>query len=420
MVQRKKPSVFVGSSAEGLDVAEAVQQLLDRECEVQVWTQGVFGVGQTTLQSLVDAANLHDFAILVFTPDDVKTGRGSSSAVPRDNVIFELGLCAGIIGIGRAFFVYDRSIELGLPSDLHGITASTYEPHASGNFTSALGAACTMIKREIRSLGPRKSRSAPSHLGVVEVGKYESNMIKRFSQRAISDVYNSEDFGKTKTINVDISGHSLWGTVRPKDWIQQSKQPEDALSLLRNHHDSIDTLYLFGAIFDSINELLAEDPDVRFALRVLLLHPDSEQARQVYLAQRNSPDTATEEWRNARTDAYLSLYVLNRLSATHERITLQAVNILPRTKWMSFSLTRIHNNALCASYPCTQLLDKAVCMWLSDNSGSPFRAYAGRFENIIMDEEATHKIPVGTSICDDSRMFRESIDRIIGHQVDEY
>lgn len=420
MVQRKKPSVFVGSSTEGLDVAKAIQVSLDHTCEVQLWTQGVFGVGQATLQSLIDITNKHDFAILVLTPDDVKTSRGSSSPVPRDNVIFELGLCAGILGIGRAFFVYDRSIELRLPSDIHGITPSTYEPHASGNLASALGAACTEIENQIRKLGPRKSTEVHSHLGVVEVGKYESSMIARFSRQAISEVYDSEQFGKTRTVNVDISGHSLWGTVRPRDWIQQTKQPDDALSVLRDHHDSIDTLDLHGAIFANINELLARDPDVHFVLRVLLLHPDSEQASQVYQAQRNSPDTATEEWRNARTDAYLSLYILNRISMTHERIALQAVNILPIAKWMSFSLTRIHNNALCASYPCTQLLDKAVCMWLSDNSGSPFGAYAGKFENIIMDEEATHKIPFGTANCDDTSEFRESIDRIIGHEVNEH
>ena len=414
MVQRQKPSVFVGSSTEGLAVAEVVQIALDHTCDVQLWNQGVFGVGQVTLESLVATANQHDFAILILTPDDVKTSRGSSDPAPRDNVIFELGLCAGILGIGRTFFVYDRSKDLGLPTDLLGITPATYEHHGSGNLEAALGAACSQIKRQISSIGPRQLTNSHTHVGVVEVGKYESSMLARFSQRAISEVCNSEVFDKAKTVNIDISGHSLWGTVRPKNWIQQAKESEDALVFIRDYHDSIDELDLHGALFASISSLLTQDPDAQVVLRVLLLHPDSEQASQVYDAQRRSPDTATEEWRNARTDVYLSLYVLNRIATINSRITVEAVNILPLAKWMTFSLTRIHNNALCASYPCTQLLDKAICMWLSNKSGSPFGGYADKFDNIVMGEEATHKIPLGTADFEDPREFRESIDNIIG------
>jgi len=419
MIQRHKPSVFVGSSAEGVPVAEAVQIALDHTCDVQLWNQGVFGVGQVTLESLVAAANQNDFAILILTPDDVKTSRGSSSPAPRDNVIFELGLCAGILGIGRTFFIYDRSLSLDLPSDLLGVTPATYEPHESGNLGAALGSACSQIKLQIGKLGPRQLSNAHTHVGVVEVGKYESSMLARFSNRAISEVCNSEVFDMDKTVNIDISGHSLWGTVRPKNWIQQAKKPEDALVLLRDYHDSIDALDLHGAIFTSISSLLTEDSDAQVVLRVLLLHPDSAQANQVHGAQRCSPDIVTEEWRNARTDVYLSLYVLNRIATNHNQITVEVANILPLAKWMTYSLTRIHNNALCASYPCTQLLDKAVCMWLSNTSGSPFGMYADKFDNIVMGEEATHQIPLANADFKDHREFQEFIDRIIGVVADK-
>ena len=49
-----RPSMFVGSSAEGLSVAEALQQNLDRVCEVVIWSQGVFGLGSGTLEALVE------------------------------------------------------------------------------------------------------------------------------------------------------------------------------------------------------------------------------------------------------------------------------------------------------------------------------------------------------------------------------
>ena len=420
MEQRRKPSVFVGSSTEGLPVAEVVQILLDHACDVQLWTQGAFDVGQGTLKSLVNTANQHDFAILVLTPDDVKASRGTSSPAPRDNVIFELGLCTGILGIGRAFFVYDRSTDLDLPSDLLGITPATYEPHSSGNLEAALGAACNKIKLQINQLGPRERTNGHAHNGVVEVGKYESDMLARFSKQAILEVCSSGDFDAAKTVNIDISGHSLWGTVRPRKWIQQAKQPDDALDDLRKYHDAIDALELHGEVFASISRLLAQDSDAQVVLRVLLLHPDSEQANEVFSAQRRSPNTAIEDWRNARTDVYLSLYVLNRLSTTHDRIDVETVGILPHAKWMTFSLTRIHGNALCASYPCTQLLDKAVCMWLSNKSGSPFGTYTDKFDQIVVGADATHKIPLGTENCDDPHEFQNFIDRIIGVVADKH
>lgn len=152
---RVRPSLFVGSSSEGLKVAKAVQLLLDHACEVTIWSQGVFGLSQGTLESLVNALDDYDFAVLVLTPDDLVTSRNSASAAPRDNVLFELGLFMGALGRTRTFIVYDRSADLKLPSDLAGVSAATYEPHSSGNLQSALGAATTRIEEQVVKLGLR-------------------------------------------------------------------------------------------------------------------------------------------------------------------------------------------------------------------------------------------------------------------------
>ena len=135
-----RPAVFVGSSSEGLEIARTVQCLLDSDCEVEVWNQGVFGLSQGTLESLVLALPMFDYAILVLTPDDLRRSRESEQSVARDNVLFELGLFMGALGRERTFMVYDRTAALALPSDLAGITAATFVPHSTGNLEAALGA----------------------------------------------------------------------------------------------------------------------------------------------------------------------------------------------------------------------------------------------------------------------------------------
>jgi predicted nucleotide-binding protein len=155
-----RPTMFIGSSSEGLKVAEHVQLLMERDCEAEIWSQGVFGLSQGTLESLILALERFDFAVLVLTADDLVVSRGATRPAARDNVIFELGLFIGALGRQRTFMVYDRTAPPQLPSDLHAITAAEYSPHASGNLEAALGPACRRIKNEVSRLGRRDSRRA--------------------------------------------------------------------------------------------------------------------------------------------------------------------------------------------------------------------------------------------------------------------
>jgi hypothetical protein len=157
-VARVRPSVFVGSSSEGLRIAQAIQVLLDQVCEVEIWSQGVFGLTQGTLESLVLAIDRFDFAVLVLTADDLTISRGGERPVARDNVLFELGLFVGGLSRDRTFMLYDRAHPPALPSDLAGVTAATFEPHSSGNLAASLGAACTRIQTSIEKLGVRESQ----------------------------------------------------------------------------------------------------------------------------------------------------------------------------------------------------------------------------------------------------------------------
>jgi predicted nucleotide-binding protein len=100
-----KPRIFIGSSGEAVEVARAIHAQLDRDAECTVWTQDVFGPGSYTLQSLMGQVRSSDFGVFVLMPDDTATVRGEYFAVPRDNVIYELGLFCGALGPERCFFV---------------------------------------------------------------------------------------------------------------------------------------------------------------------------------------------------------------------------------------------------------------------------------------------------------------------------
>lgn len=159
----EKPFVFIGSSAEGLEAAKGVQANLEYSCECQIWSQGLFGLSNGTLKTLVDSLSKFDFAILMLTEDDITISRDNEQKSPRDNVIFELGLFIGGLGVERTFIVIDRKAKLKLPSDLAGITPATFEPPNKGTIQSAMGTACLEIEQAIKKLGPINNTGVTAH-----------------------------------------------------------------------------------------------------------------------------------------------------------------------------------------------------------------------------------------------------------------
>ena len=154
------PAVFIGSSTEGLNIAKSLESALSKFSEPIIWTQGVFGLGQGTLESLAKIAKRCDFAILVMTPDDSIQCRGISNHIPRDNVLFELGLFIGSLGRERTFMVYDQHGKIKLPSDIFGITPATFSKPIPPNATQecldeALKPVVEKIGEHIRKLGLR-------------------------------------------------------------------------------------------------------------------------------------------------------------------------------------------------------------------------------------------------------------------------
>ncbi|PPU35715.1 MULTISPECIES: nucleotide-binding protein [unclassified Xanthomonas] len=149
-----KPKIFIGSSREGVHIADAVHANLTYDAECTVWKDGVFQLSQNTLTDLVRVLRDSDFGVFVFSPDDLTIMRGNASTAVRDNVIFELGLFIGRLGPERCFFLIpDDASDLRLPSDLAGVTPGRYEGSRSdSNWMAALNPACMQIKMQIARL----------------------------------------------------------------------------------------------------------------------------------------------------------------------------------------------------------------------------------------------------------------------------
>ncbi len=156
-----KPSVFIGSSTEGLEFARAVRSLLTHDAEITIWDEGFFTLGNTFIDTLINALPRFDFAILVLTPDDLVRSREVETFGPRDNVLFELGLFMGRLGRSRTFMLHQSNASLKLPTDLAGVTRATYEwPREDKSYKSAVGAACDNMREIIRDLGIADTKAA--------------------------------------------------------------------------------------------------------------------------------------------------------------------------------------------------------------------------------------------------------------------
>jgi hypothetical protein len=148
-----KPRIFIGSSTEGLDVARFIQAELNKDFECILWNDGeVFGDNDNYLVSLLKAASMFDFGILLATKDDKTEKREKSFDVPRDNVIFEFGIFIGRLGKNRAFVIQEKGIEL--PSDVLGNQISSFEkeggPAQSASLRLVIDRFITIIKEKYR------------------------------------------------------------------------------------------------------------------------------------------------------------------------------------------------------------------------------------------------------------------------------
>ena len=124
----RRSKVFIGSSVEGLPVANALRRCWHHtDFVADVWCDAGFKLSTTTIEALEAILDKYEYGVFVFTPDDRLVIRDEETTSVRDNVLFELGLFLGRHGRKRSFIVLPRHEPPRLPTDLRAIAAADYE-----------------------------------------------------------------------------------------------------------------------------------------------------------------------------------------------------------------------------------------------------------------------------------------------------
>jgi CAP12/Pycsar effector protein, TIR domain len=146
------PRVFIASSKEGLKFADAVNIKLEYVARVKQW-DNAFDPSSITITSLIKRAKDADYGIFVFHNDDEIIIRKNSYSVVRDNVLLELGLFIGALGLEKCFVLIPKSTkdEFRMPTDLDGVTTSTYDDQEEDP-VDAVATSCAKIKFAIEKL----------------------------------------------------------------------------------------------------------------------------------------------------------------------------------------------------------------------------------------------------------------------------
>ncbi len=150
-----KPNIFIICASESLSIAKEIQAQLSHEFLPIVWTNGIFFVSSYPLDDLIDAVDQSDFAIAIASADDVAESRGKTEAIPRDNVIFELGLFMGRLGRERTILIQPKGEGVKLPSDLNGLTTVSYKIGNDKDTPALLAPVCTEIGKHVKKHGVR-------------------------------------------------------------------------------------------------------------------------------------------------------------------------------------------------------------------------------------------------------------------------
>lgn len=132
-----KIKIIMFSSKEGLELAQHVQKsFYPKDFSVKLWTNGFFEFSKPYINNFTSIENDYDFAIFIMSNDDVVRYRNKKYFKPRDNIIFELGLCIGAFGLSKILVAKPDFVSL--PTDLLGVSVYDYFIDDDMNITAGV------------------------------------------------------------------------------------------------------------------------------------------------------------------------------------------------------------------------------------------------------------------------------------------
>lgn len=266
----RKPRIFLASSVEGLNVANAINESLDYDAEIVHWKDG-FNLSSYTIDSLMEKSRTVDFAIFVFTPDDVSTIREQSHIVVRDNVLFELGLFIGSLSKERCFIIKPRGIDLHFPTDLLGLTPADFEGNRSDNdLTQAVNSPCNKVRKEILRLGLAsddvtiiKARTKKTGFDY-KVGIAELRLLLEVFEKGLHNVEG-------------VMSGELFNDSKPNEFYSIAVVKLERLGLIQKsiYADGRYEYYAYSVTPDGLDYILANETEVKAAKKTKLTKKDT-------------------------------------------------------------------------------------------------------------------------------------------------
>ncbi len=184
-----KPTIFIGSSKEGLKIAKALEEKLKGIAEIEIWT-GIFELNKSNFDNLTSQIALYDYAVLVASGDDSIVSRERKYMSPRDNVLFEFGLFVGGLGASRVFYLPEEDSKL--PSDLFGITLPFIPKTTSKNFIFELD---KVVSKIVEHISEKENTFDLGFLpSTVLAYGYFNNFVEKSVKRLLEDKVDNKEF----------------------------------------------------------------------------------------------------------------------------------------------------------------------------------------------------------------------------------
>jgi hypothetical protein len=147
----RKKRIFIGSSSEELELAESAKKILEPEFDVTIWNDtvwdtAVFKINNNFLHDLLKATLQFDFGVLLGTTDDKVVVRDKEVLQSRDNVLFELGLFMGRLGLSKCAFVVEK--ELNVLSDIKGICLARFTKTEPSSYINAISTVADLFRNQ--------------------------------------------------------------------------------------------------------------------------------------------------------------------------------------------------------------------------------------------------------------------------------